>query len=54
MEAQVKQLVEDSSVTTDVGEPISIQAESLCVHGDNPESVRVAQAVKDLLHPERP
>lgn len=53
IEAQVKQLVEDSSVTTDVGEPISIQAESLCVHGDNPESVRVAHAVKDLLHSQR-
>jgi UPF0271 protein len=49
IETQVKQLVENASVTTDQGDPLSIQAESLCVHGDNPESVRVAQAIKDLL-----
>jgi UPF0271 protein len=49
IETQVKQLVENSSVTTDRGEPLSIHAESLCVHGDNPESVRVAHAIKSLL-----
>jgi UPF0271 protein len=49
IETQVKQLVENSSVTTDRGDPLSIHAESLCVHGDNPESVRVAHAIKSLL-----
>lgn len=50
IQAQVKQLVDNQSVTTDRGESIPIRAESLCVHGDNPESVRVAHAIRDLLN----
>ena len=49
IQAQVKQLIQSSSVTSESGKPLTVHAESLCVHGDNPESVRVAQAIKDLL-----
>jgi len=49
MLAQVKQLTEQGSVTTINGKVISLQVDSLCVHGDNIEGVRAIAAIKELL-----
>src|SRR2546430_4521455 len=31
------------------GSPIQVQADSICVHGDSPGSVEIAQAVRERL-----
>lgn len=50
MLAQVKQLSEKGTVTTVSGQEIALQADSLCVHGDNIEGVQAIEAVRALLH----
>jgi 5-oxoprolinase (ATP-hydrolysing) subunit A len=47
--AQVAQLQQDSAVTTLGGNIIPLQVDTLCVHGDNPESVRSIKAIRALL-----
>lgn len=47
--AQVKQLKRCSSVTTVNGDSLLIKADTLCVHGDNPESVAVIREIRALL-----
>jgi UPF0271 protein len=42
---QVRQLRAEGSVTTISGRKLPLQADSLCVHGDNPEGV---QAIRDI------
>jgi UPF0271 protein len=36
-------------VTAVDGRPVPVSARSICVHGDTPDSVRLAQAVRDGL-----
>lgn len=49
MLAQVKQLVENASVTTVSGKTLTLQVDSLCVHGDNSAGVQAINDIKGLL-----
>ncbi len=49
MLAQVAQLIRDGSVTTVSGNIIPLPADTLCVHGDNPEAVRSIAAIRALV-----
>jgi len=49
VEAQVKQLVETSTITTINGNKIALQVDSICVHGDNPIAVKQIQKLSKLL-----
>lgn len=46
---QCAQLFESASVTTSSGDKLTINAESICLHGDNPAAVSAAAAVSELL-----
>lgn len=43
------QLVENGTVTARDGSVVEVQAESICVHGDSPDAVGMAQAVRERL-----
>jgi UPF0271 protein len=49
MLAQVAQLQRDSAVTTHGGNILSLQFDTVCVHGDNPEGVAAIAAIRALL-----
>ena len=49
MLAQVKQLKDRGSVTTVNGTILSLNADSLCVHGDNIEGVQSIEAIRELI-----
>jgi UPF0271 protein len=49
MLAQVAQLQRDHTVTTVGGNVIALRADTLCVHGDNPEGVQAIQAIRALV-----
>jgi 5-oxoprolinase (ATP-hydrolysing) subunit A len=49
MLGQVAQLQRESTVTTVSGKTIPLQADTLCVHGDNPDVVRSVAALRALL-----
>ncbi len=49
MLAQVKQLIDQGSVTTVSGKILNMAADSLCVHGDNIAGVQAIEAIKELL-----
>jgi UPF0271 protein len=49
MLAQVKQLKEQGSVTTVNGHILALNADSLCVHGDNIEGVQAIAAIRELI-----
>ncbi len=49
MLAQVKQLKEHGCVTTVSGHVLALNADSLCVHGDNIEGVLAIEAIRDLI-----
>ena len=49
MLAQVAQLCEQGTVTTAGGKVIDLQADTLCVHGDNMEGVRAIEAIRELV-----
>lgn len=46
---QVEQLQRERTVTTISGTVIALQADTLCVHGDNPEGVQAIQAIRALV-----
>jgi len=47
---QVEQLVNSGTLTSYSGHTLQIQADSLCVHGDNIEGVKSIEAIKELLN----
>lgn len=47
--AQVKQLRYHGSVTTISGNSLPLQADSLCVHGDNSAAVKSIQAIRHII-----
>ena len=47
--AQVKRYVESGNVEAMDGSLLALDAESLCIHGDGPNSVAVAQAIQKTL-----
>ena len=49
MLAQVKQLKEQGCVTTVSGHTLTLNADSLCVHGDNIEGVQAIEAIRELI-----
>ena len=46
---QVTELLNDGSVTTATGQRLALQADTLCVHGDNPAAVAQAAQIRQLL-----
>jgi UPF0271 protein len=49
MLSQVTQLKQDGSVTTINGNRLPLYADSLCVHGDNPEAVAEIRQIRNIL-----
>jgi UPF0271 protein len=50
MLTQVQQLKTEGCVTTVSGHRLELQADSLCVHGDNPEGVKAIQEIRQLIN----
>lgn len=46
---QVRQLVQNSSVTTNTGATLTLQAQTLCVHGDNATAINQIAKIRELL-----
>lgn len=46
--AQVKQLLTDGTVTTNSGKKLALNADSLCVHGDNADGIALINDIKAL------
>ena len=46
---QVRQLRDDGTVTTAGGAVVTLQVDTLCVHGDNPEGVRAIADIRALV-----
>ena len=46
---QVRQLQQEGSVTTVSGHCLPLSADSLCVHGDNPEGVQAIREIRALV-----
>lgn len=46
---RIKKMVLDGKVTTIDGKEISIAADSICVHGDNPEAVEFVKNIRESL-----
>lgn len=49
---RAKRMVLQNEVETIEGERIPIQADSICVHGDNPQAVRFVQKIRQALEAE--
>jgi 5-oxoprolinase (ATP-hydrolysing) subunit A len=47
--ARVVRLVRDGVVAAASGDDVPVQADSVCVHGDTPDAVTIAVAVRDAL-----
>lgn len=47
--AQVQQLLQSGTVQSDTGQSVAISADTLCVHGDNPQAVALVQSIRQLL-----
>ena len=48
--AQVRRYVETGKVEANDGSLVELDAESLCIHGDGPNSVQVADAIRAMLN----
>jgi UPF0271 protein len=46
---RVVTMVSSGQVTAIDGTPLTLKAESICVHGDSPGAVRIATAVRESL-----
>lgn len=49
MLAQVAQLANSGTITTVSGQSLELQADTLCVHGDNAEGVAAIQAIRECI-----
>ena len=47
---QVTQLLSDGSVTTRTGKKLTLNAHSLCVHGDNADGIALIKDIKALCN----
>ncbi|MEJ6472859.1 5-oxoprolinase subunit PxpA [Pseudoalteromonas piscicida] len=47
---QVKQLHQQGSVTTATGKPLTLRADTLCVHGDNEASISLIKKINNLIN----
>ena len=50
MTAQVVRLAVEGTVVAVDGSVIAVPAASICLHGDTPDAVRLAAAVRTALH----
>lgn len=50
MLAQVQQLIELQSVTTNTGKTLALQADTLCVHGDNDAGIQLISTIRTMLN----
>ncbi len=46
---QVQQLLQTGTVVSDTGDKVALVADTLCVHGDNPEAVVLVKSIRQLL-----
>ncbi len=46
---RVVRMVKEGKVTAITGEDIDIQADTICVHGDNPQAVGFVEAIRSTL-----
>lgn len=46
---QLKQMIQDKTVTTYSGKVINIQADTYCIHGDHPNAVNILQYLSEKL-----
>ncbi|PNH95394.1 5-oxoprolinase subunit PxpA [Vibrio diazotrophicus] len=46
---QVEQLVTQGTVTTIDGKELSLKVDTICVHGDNPESINTVQQLRKVI-----
>lgn len=53
MLAQVAQLCDQGTITTVSGNTLSLQVDTLCVHGDNIEGVQAIEAIRALVDSQR-
>ncbi len=49
--AQASELITSNNVISESGERISLQADTICLHGDNPAAVLAVSSIHQLLHP---
>lgn len=47
--AQVKQMVETGTITSDNGQVLTLSIDTLCVHGDNVEAVKAIAEIKAMI-----
>ena len=47
--ARMLKLVQEGTVETPDGQTLKLKAHTICVHGDNPEAVKMAEAVRAAL-----
>jgi UPF0271 protein len=47
--ARMLRLVKEETVETPDGQPLKLRVHTICLHGDNPEAVKMAEAVKTTL-----
>ena len=47
--ARMLRLVRDGVIEAVDGSAVTVRADSICVHGDSPDAVAMARAVRDLL-----
>ncbi len=47
--AQARRIVHAQSATASDGQAIALQAETLCLHGDGPQALALAQALRQAL-----
>jgi UPF0271 protein len=48
--AQAKQLIEKGTVTTKEMDTLSVNAMTLCIHGDNPDALELSEQIRNLLN----
>lgn len=46
---QARTLVRGNAIQTFSGQPLQLEADTLCVHGDNPESIKSVKAIRAAL-----
>lgn len=49
MLAQAEQLKQQGTVTTLSGKQLELKADTLCVHGDNPEAINAIKQIRELI-----
>jgi len=47
---QVRSIIQNKQTITLSGEPVSISAQSFCIHGDNPAAVKILEAIDHILN----